>query len=54
MPGEGQATLGLVGQKSDNPALESHPIGTDALVLIAPPELALAGPLLPARQARCS
>ncbi|MEJ7637360.1 MAG: selenium metabolism-associated LysR family transcriptional regulator [Singulisphaera sp.] len=40
---KGQATLGLVGQKTDKPALESQPIGTDTLVLIVPPEHSRAG-----------
>jgi DNA-binding transcriptional LysR family regulator len=40
---KGTATLGLVGQKTENPSLESRPIGTDSLVLILPPKHPLAG-----------
>jgi DNA-binding transcriptional LysR family regulator len=40
---KGLASLGLVGQKAENPSLESEPIGTDALVLILAPGHLLAG-----------
>ncbi len=39
----GEATLGLVGQKTERPTLESEPIGTDTLVLILAPTHRLAG-----------
>jgi DNA-binding transcriptional LysR family regulator len=40
---KGEATLGLVGQKAENPSLESEPIGTDTLTLILAPGHPLAG-----------
>ncbi len=40
---KGKATLGLVGQKAEQPSLESQPIGTDTLVLILAPKHRLAG-----------
>jgi DNA-binding transcriptional LysR family regulator len=40
---KGRAALGLVGQKTENPSLESRPIGTDSLVLILPPNHPLTG-----------
>jgi DNA-binding transcriptional LysR family regulator len=40
---KGLASLGLVGQKAENPSLESEPIGTDALDLILAPGHPLAG-----------
>jgi DNA-binding transcriptional LysR family regulator len=39
----GEATLGLVGQKAEKPALASEPIGTDTLALILAPAHPLAG-----------
>jgi DNA-binding transcriptional LysR family regulator len=38
----GEATLGLVGQKAEKPALASEPIGTDTLALILAPTHPLA------------
>jgi DNA-binding transcriptional LysR family regulator len=40
---KGLASLGLVGQKAEQPSLESEPIGTDILALIFPPGHPLAG-----------
>jgi DNA-binding transcriptional LysR family regulator len=34
--GQGRATLGLIGQKAERPALETRPIGRDTLVLVVP------------------
>ena len=34
---KGRATLGLIGQKAEQPALETRPIGRDSLVLLVPP-----------------
>jgi DNA-binding transcriptional LysR family regulator len=40
---KGPASLGLVGQKAENPVLEAEPIGTDTLVLILAPGHPMAG-----------
>jgi DNA-binding transcriptional LysR family regulator len=40
---KGRATLGFVGQKTENPNLEFRTIGSDCLVLIVPPEHASRG-----------
>jgi DNA-binding transcriptional LysR family regulator len=35
---KGRATLGLIGQKAEKPALQTRSIGRDSLVLLVPPE----------------